>query len=274
MLNVKGERYMNLKREHYIYIGVALAIVIGVVGYLTLGGSSACSQCGTPVSGSDLQQLYAAANNNTLANNVGQGLAGIGQSNLPKTINGTPLTVGGKPEIFYVGGDYCPFCAISRWGLVVALMRFGNFTNLKYMRSSPTDVYANSATFSFRNSSYSSRLVHFDAFELFDRLGQNASVTGFTQNYQNIAAVYGKGSIPFMDFANSSVQVGATVTPQILTGNDWNQIIPLLQNPNSTVSQAIIGNADVYTAYICRSSASLRANASACRQNYVKSLVG
>jgi hypothetical protein len=47
---------------------------------------------------------------------------------------------GGKPEVLYIGAEYCPYCGTERWSMIVALSRFGTFRGLKEIRSSPTDV--------------------------------------------------------------------------------------------------------------------------------------
>src|SRR5712692_8559609 len=49
---------------------------------------------------------------------------------------GTLLTGNGKPEVVYVGAEYCPFCAAERWALSVALSRFGSFSGLHLIHSS------------------------------------------------------------------------------------------------------------------------------------------
>ena len=57
---------------------------------------------------------------------------GVGKvDTLPSPLKGQPpLVAGGKPLVLYVGAEYCPFCAAQRWGMVVALSRFGTFTGL------------------------------------------------------------------------------------------------------------------------------------------------
>ena len=45
----------------------------------------------------------------------------------PTTISGAALTSGGKPEMLYIGAEYCPYCAAERWAMIVALSRFGTF---------------------------------------------------------------------------------------------------------------------------------------------------
>ena len=71
----------------------------------------------------------------------------------------------GKPEITYVGAEYCPYSAAERWALAVALSRFGTFSHLSGTHSSSTDVYPNTQTLSFYGSSYSSPYVDFQAVE-------------------------------------------------------------------------------------------------------------
>ena len=46
----------------------------------------------------------------------------------PTTISGAALTSGGKPEMLYIGAEYCPYCAAERWAMIVALSRFGTFS--------------------------------------------------------------------------------------------------------------------------------------------------
>jgi hypothetical protein len=69
---------------------------------------------------------------------------------------GPALSIAGKPAIVFVGEESCPFCAAERWPLAVALSRFGTWSHLGTTRSSPTDVFPNTATLSFRTASYRS----------------------------------------------------------------------------------------------------------------------
>ncbi|MGC8533118.1 MAG: DUF929 family protein [Candidatus Parvarchaeum sp.] len=57
------------------------------------------------------------------------------------------LTYNGKPTFVYMGAQGCPFCAGMRWAIIVALSRFGNFSNLFYDRSATND--GNVPTFTF-----------------------------------------------------------------------------------------------------------------------------
>ncbi len=49
----------------------------------------------------------------------------------PVLLHGQPsLTFDGKPGIFYEASEPCPFCAAQRWAFVVALARFGSWSEL------------------------------------------------------------------------------------------------------------------------------------------------
>src|SRR5579883_612664 len=55
----------------------------------------------------------------------------------PKAAAQAPaLTQDGKPEVLYMGAEYCPFCAAERWAMIAALSRFGSFSNLHTTTSS------------------------------------------------------------------------------------------------------------------------------------------
>lgn len=54
-----------------------------------------------------------------------------------------------------------PYCAAERWALAAALSRFGTLSGLSLIRSSPTDVYANTPTLSLAKASYTSKYLAF-----------------------------------------------------------------------------------------------------------------
>lgn len=167
------------------------------------------------------------------------------------------LKADGKPVVFYGGGEFCPYCAAERWSLIVALSRFGTFSNLHTIMSSSTDVYPNTRTFTFVGSSYKSSYLTFQPVELEDRNEKPLQTP--TAEQAHIMATYDKapytqvpGGIPFVSFANQSVITGPGFSPQVLQGLSWATIAGDLYNAKSSVSQAIIGNANYITAAICQ----------------------
>jgi Domain of unknown function (DUF929) len=161
----------------------------------------------------------------------------------------------GKPEITYIGAEYCPYCAAERWALAVALTRFGTISHLSGTHSSGTDVYPNTQTLSFYGSSYSSPYVDFQAVEE----ATNQQVDGAYQTLQAPTAAESallssydpQGSIPFLDIGNKYVINGASFSPQLLQGLSRSQIAAQLNDPSSPVALAIDGTANYITAAIC-----------------------
>jgi hypothetical protein len=176
----------------------------------------------------------------------------------PVKTSAPPLTVGGKPAIVFVGEESCPFCAAERWSLIVALSHFGTWTNLGSTTSSATDVYPNTATFSFRTADYHSTQLTLRTTELTDNAGhplqpQTALDTRLIGAYDvppYVNSADQSGAVPFLDIANRYVLAGAQYNPQVLAGLSSAQIASQLRNPASPVAQAIDGSASVIIAAI------------------------
>jgi hypothetical protein len=173
-------------------------------------------------------------------------------------LSGTPLTANGKPEVFYDGAEYCPYCAANRWGMIVALSRFGTFSGLKTIHSSTSDNPANIPTFTFVGSTYTSNYINFTSVEetgnVKDATGnypvlqrENAAETALLQKYDS------SGNIPFVDFGGLYSQSGdlPMLGPGNLTG-DWTKIAGDLSNPSTSNAKAVDSAANYMTAAICK----------------------
>ncbi len=55
------------------------------------------------------------------------------------TGNPAPLAANGKPELLYIGAEYCPYCAAERWAMIVAMSRFGTFSGLATVKSAASN---------------------------------------------------------------------------------------------------------------------------------------
>lgn len=162
----------------------------------------------------------------------------------------------GKPWVLYIGAEFCPFCASLRWPLVLALMRFGSFTGLKATRSSSTDVYPDTATFSFVGSTYRSRWLDLQTVETADRQEhplqkpdkfQMAQFTSFDRApYTNEP-----GSIPFLDLDGRWISVGSPYSPELLHGMGWYDVAAQIESGKGPVWEAVLGEADLLTRKLC-----------------------
>ena len=259
---------MNKKTLVIIVLVIAAAAAFAYLEFFSSGACQVCSYDGVQVSQSFMQNLKI-GNSTFSAVKIGaaetQGLS---------TENGTNLTYGGKPEILYIGAEYCPFCAAERWAMVIALSRFGTFSNLHYMTSSASDTYASTPTFTFYNSSYSSPYISFVSVETETNVGSGgyyAPLQNMSAEQASIIEGYDKsGSIPFIDFANKTVITGATYNPQTLAGYNWTYIASQLNNPNDTISQSVVGSANLITAEVCMADGNQPQ--SVCGLGYIKQI--
>jgi thiol-disulfide isomerase/thioredoxin len=233
---------------------VAVIVVFIVVANRPAATSSAASNANQPVPASVLAAVTGVSS--SVSDTIGAG----GVSNPLEPVSGSPSALTGPtghPELFYLGAEYCPYCAAERWSVVIALSRFGTFSNLAETTSSSSDEYPNTHTFSFYGASYSSSYLDFASLETADRSG-NALQTPTTAQ-QTLINTYDtspyssqNGGIPFMDLANSFIVSGTAVPPASLQGMTWEQIAATLTDTQSPVAQAIIGNANWLTAGICK----------------------
>lgn len=231
---------------------VAVIAVLAVVYFVASAGINPYSSyVGQQVSGPVLLQMTGVSD--STLNSVGA-ISGV---NPPAAISGSPLTSGGKPEVLFVGGEYCPFCAVERWSMIVALSRFGEFTGIQYMQSSSTDVNPNTPTFTFSGATYTSKYITFVPVEEFDRSGsirqaltsdQQALVT----QYDTCSGRSSSGGIPFIDMGNTyAVNCGAQFNLD-LSGDNWTQIASQLSDPNSDIARLIDGAANSLITAICK----------------------
>ena len=183
----------------------------------------------------------------------------------PTVVSGQPLLrAGGRPEVLYVGAEYCPFCASERWPLVVALSRFGHFTGLKDMQSAPLSVFPDTQTFSFVGSAYTSPYLTFTGVELYsdavDARGSFARITTLTPAQAQLLSRYGgrragtgslAGSYPFVDIGNQMVTSTSAFSPAVLVRQSQSAIAGGLSQADNPTTQAIVASANQLTAGMC-----------------------
>jgi hypothetical protein len=274
------------RQRRLLIAGVAIIAVVGVVlGFVLLSGQpSTSSSAGgpTPPTGQALANVVSTTTTvpASALDTVGAGAA----TGHPTPVTGTPLTSGGKPEMLYIGAEYCPYCAAERWAMVVSLSRFGTFSGLAATHSAAhngagqAEPFPNTATWTFANSTFTSNYLTFTPVETNTNI-PDPSTGGYTTlqtptaEQQALLAKYdpGTGPIPFLDFGNKYTSIGATYDPGVLSGLTWSQIAADLHNPGSAVAKSVLGAANYMTAALC----SLTGDqpASACTPG-VKSLQG
>ena len=262
------QRAQVRKRRLWLAGGSIVAVIAVVVAFVLAssnGGSSGSTSGSTAPAptGSALTAVIGQLTSVPAAT-LDQVGAGTTAAN-PTSITGSALTSGGKPEVLYIGAEYCPYCAAERWALIVALNRFGTFSGLAPIRSAAKDgggnaePYPLTPTWTFAKSSYTSSFVTFTPVEGYTNIPDKA--TGFytvlqppTAAQQALLNKYDaayQGAIPFNDYGNRILSVGASYNPAILSGLTWAQIADDLHDPTSTVAKSVLGTANFATAAIC-----------------------
>jgi hypothetical protein len=173
-------------------------------------------------------------------------------------IAGQPaLTIGGKPELLYMGGEFCPYCAAERWAIAAAVSRFGTLSGLSLIHSSPSDIYPSTPTLSFARASYTSKYLAFVPVEWFGEAADPSNPFGHvylqhpTAQEKALFATYGSQAIPFLDIGNRYVLPQVQFVPSALAGLTWTQIATAMHDPSSPIAKDIDGAANVITAAIC-----------------------
>jgi len=244
-------------------VALVLVVVVALVATRLITGTSGSGPPPTPRASAAL-----------MADATGVGarvLDAVGAPGPPAVVPPTPLAstttlrADGRPMVAYVGAEFCPFCAAERWPLVVALSRFGTFSNLGVAVSSAQLVFPRTASLSFRGASYRSRWLVFEPTETYSASGTEQAPASFAALQvvpPAVAAVARRldvpplapiaGTLPFVDLAGRAVIIGASFSPAVLSGLSAAAIASDLTQPANPVARAVDGAANELTAVLCQ----------------------
>jgi thiol-disulfide isomerase/thioredoxin len=257
----------------WLAVGLVIVVVVGLViikvtsGSPSTGGSSGF-QAASPAVVKQLTDVPA-----SVFNEVGV-TSPVAQVTPPGVVKGQPALTATSasgatlPEVLYVGAEYCPFCAAQRWTTIIALSRFGTFSNLGDMTSSSIDEFPSTPTFTFLKASYKSKYLVFKTVEEFTNISDakndfyyplqkptKAEQANFkkydTSKYIPGLSAQSDGSIPYISFGNKFLVSGASYTPATLANLSRDEIAAGLSEASNPVTQAIISSANYQTAAIC-----------------------
>jgi len=161
-----------------------------------------------------------------------------------------PFRYGKLAGSFFWGAEYCPYCAATRWGLIVALSRFGHFNKLYDMTSSATDVSPNSPTFTFFMTKYTSPFLVFNGYEvegptMAPHMTTPPSITRLVRKYNTYQA------FPFLDIGNTAFLASSAWNPAYISGQSRNAIAAGLRTPSLRLTKAIVAEANYISSGIC-----------------------
>ncbi len=247
-----------------VAVGAVVVLIVAMVVVKLVQGTPSGSDQPTAASSKVVRQVTSMPA--ATYNRVGVSKVDTGTKNHKVVVIPVPdpphLATAGKPEVVYVGAEYCPYCAAERWAVVTALARFGTFSGLGQTSSSSTDVAPDTPTLSFHGASYTSRYVAFKGFEVANRQGQPLDKVPAT--LQRLVNKYGRepyvpgapathpAPIPFIDFAGRDLISGASYDPAILHGLTHQQVATAITDPSTPISKSVLTTANTMTAMICQ----------------------
>ena len=237
--------------------GAVVVILIGVIAIVVYALAGPPESNGTvrraPTSDAVMAELADVPT--SVFDTVGVSTAAIPLTAPDRRRRGSPA-LGGKPEVLFVGAEFCPFCAAERWPLIVALSRFGRFTALTNMQSAASSVFPATQSFSFVGAAYTSRYVTFTGIELYsDAVGTDgafARIADLTPAQSALVSRYAgqrspagaPGAYPFVDIANLLVTSTSAFSPGVLAGQSQSTIAGTLDQAKEPSTQAIVASAN------------------------------
>jgi Domain of unknown function (DUF929) len=250
-------------------IGVVIVIVVALV-LVKVTRKDDTTTAASPKAGTATLSAAVLKDLTSVPTAVSDKIGAADATTVPQTIDAPALTENGKPKVLYVGAEYCPYCAAERWPMVVALSRFGTWTGLAGSESSAKDVFPSTQTLSFHGAKFASDYLSFAGYETQSNKqvgGQYAPLDTLPAADQKIFDTYNKppyidstGGIPFINIGGTYVSSGASYDPGLLKGKSRAQIAAALSDPTSDIAKAIISNANVLTAAICKATANVPAD--------------
>jgi hypothetical protein len=272
----EAARRAETRRRLFITGGSVLAVIAIVVAFIFFKSMKqpAAQQGGTTAT-TGVPLPAAVAKNVTSV--PASTLNTVGAGSVPQTvqkpvtlISGAPLTSNGKPEMLYIGAEYCPYCAAMRWSMAVALSRFGVLSPLRGIHSAGgSEAYPNTATLTFYKSTYASKYLSFVPVE--NETVDKSPLQATTPQQQALWQKYNPNSYPTIDIGNKYL-ITVIYNPQVLQGKTWSQIAAALHDPSSPIAQGVNGAANYLTAAICKTTNNQPA--AVCTSPAIKKLAG
>jgi hypothetical protein len=243
------------------YAIFTIALVICIVAVLVIvkvtggsgGGSGTADQpsppAGTPIPAATLAKVASVPVPTLNAATT----SGILQT--PQAVANPALVANGKPEILYIGAEWCPHCAAERWALYLALSKFGTFSPAPG-RIHSANQDGNVPTLTFYGTTYSSPYLSFVPVEVYTN---HRSGNGYTtlqtptpsqlQLWQNANG----GTFPFVDLGGKQVLTGAQYSFADLQNLTFPAVAAQVGNNSTTIGANIDASASQLVKTICGS---------------------
>jgi Domain of unknown function (DUF929) len=159
-----------------------------------------------------------------------------------------------KVRVFFLGAQFCPFCAAERWALVSALERFGTLTDYTpETHKAGLLGFRLVPTYDLRTAVYTSDYLTFSGKEIFDK--DNAPLDTLDADEQAIVDQFDRpGTFPLLMINGQYAQFDSGFSPALIDGMDFDTLRKQLDSGERTdATNAIMSEADLITRYLCHS---------------------
>lgn len=239
----------------YVLLGILAAVVIVVViVVVSVSGGGGSSSPRQPMAAAD-QATLANVPLATLVDAAGK----VTQLQPAVKAAGAQLTSGGKPEVLFIGAEFCPICAAERWPMTIALMKFGTFTDLKQTHSAVSD--GDAGTISYFGSTYTSPYLTFVPRELYTNQPYNGGPpNGYYRTLDKPTAAQqavwtanlgSNLSFPFIDFGGKMALETAQYNPSTIYYKNFATVLGTVGSNDNSTGAYIDASAGVFTKYLC-----------------------
>lgn len=246
---VRNRRYALATIALVICI-VAVLVIVKVAGNNGSGVADQSSPpAGTPIPASTLAKMTSVPVS-TLNEASTAGIIDV-----PQSVNNPALTSNGKPELLYIGAEWCPHCAAERWALFTALSKFGTFSpSPGRMHSANRD--GNVPTLTFYGTKYSSPYLSFDPVEVFTNHPSGNGYTPLqtpTPSQQRLWQNGNGGTFPFVDLGGKQVLSGAQYSFENLQNLPFSTVAAQVGDNSTVIGSNIDASAAQLIKTICGS---------------------
>lgn len=249
--NQKGRQARQARQRRnrlYAYGSIGLVVVIVAVFIVVkvAGGGPSNGALRHPAPAADVQKI---TNVPLTALTSATGISNLVPATNPASPTVKFLGTPPKPELLFIGAEFCPICATERWPMLIALSHFGTFTNLQETHSALDD--GDIPTWSFYGATYTSPYLTFTSVE--DETNTDKPLQNPTTAENQLWTTFYNGSeeFPFIDFDQQFVLDSEQYPDTTLEGHSFQDILSAVGSNNNTIGNEIDGAAAAFTKYLC-----------------------
>lgn len=250
------------RRRNQRYAIFVIAVVVVVIGVFVIvkvsgggggsGGTAAQNSPpgGTPVPAATLAKIRSVPVS-TLYSAPQSGITTNVQA-----VNNPPLTANGKPELLFIGAEFCPHCAAERWAMYTALSKFGTFS------PEPGSIHSavedgDVPTLTFYGTTYTSPYLTFTPVEVYTNhpngSGGYVKLQTPTAAQTALWSASNGGGFPFLDFGGKHILQSAQYLFTPLQGLPFSDVANQVGNNSTQIGANIDASAGILIKTICSS---------------------